>query len=52
MSISADIVDRYVMTRATKIQQSKIFCPFLKFIKHPQTKFCAHTVREYQVIRS
>ena len=37
---------------ATKSQWSQIFLPFWKFLKCPQTKFHAHTMRESQVIRS
>jgi len=36
----------------TKVNKVKIFLPFLKFMKRPQTKFHAHTKRESQVIRS
>ena len=35
-----------------KVNKVKIFLPFLKFKKRPQTKFHAHTMRLSQVIRS
>jgi len=35
-----------------KVNKVKNFLPFLKFMKRPQTKFHAHTIRESQVIRS
>ena len=41
-----------VMSRATKINKVKNFLPFIKFMKRPQTKFHAHTMRVSQVIRS
>jgi len=35
-----------------KVNKVKIFLPFLKFMKRPQTKFYAHTMKVSQVIRS
>jgi len=35
-----------------KVNKIKIFLPFWKFMKRPQTEFHAHTMRESQVIRS
>jgi len=35
-----------------KVNEVKNFLPFLKFMKRPQTKFHAHTMREFQVIGS
>jgi len=35
-----------------KVNKIKNFLPFLEFMKHPQIKFHAHTMREYQAIRS
>jgi len=35
-----------------KVNKIKIFLPFLKLMKRPQTQFHAHIMREYQVIRS
>jgi len=41
------------MARAAKSQyEGKIVLTFSKFMKRPQTKFHAHTMREFQVIRS
>jgi len=41
----------WLLLRQPKVNQVKIFLPFLKFIKHPQTKFHIHTMRKSQVIR-
>ena len=35
-----------------KVNEVKIFLLFLKFMKHPQTKFHAHSIKESQVIKS
>jgi len=35
-----------------KVSKVKIFLPFLKFMKRPQTKFHVHTMRVSQLIRS
>jgi len=43
---------RLIITWVTKINKVKIFLPFLKLMKRPQTKFHAHTMSESQVIRS
>ena len=40
-----------VIIRATKVNKVKIFLPFLKFTKRPNTKFHAHTMRVSQVIK-
>jgi len=38
--------------RQPKVNEAKNFLLCLKFMKHPQTKFHAHTMREPQVIKS
>ena len=40
-----------MFSRTTKSQYSQNFLPFSKFMKRPQTKFQAHTMRKSLVIR-
>jgi len=41
----------WLLLQQPKVNKVKIFLPFLKFMKRPQTKFHIHTMRKSQVIR-
>jgi len=41
-----------MITTETKSQQRKICSTFLKFMKRPETKFCADTISNCELIRS